>query len=109
MTLAFPGGGTRDVSRASLGAEIDRVYLSALVAEARDPTSPMRREHAAAPSPGALKLPTGIVVNAQRAMTTLLGVKEELDKLPEDARMDLASRKLVPSLCAFFAICAALS
>jgi vancomycin resistance protein YoaR len=95
VTIALPGGATREVSRASLGAEIDRVYLSALVAQARDATSPMRREHAAAPTTGPLKLPTGIVVNATRAMTTLLSLKEELDQQPSDARMDLASRKLV--------------
>lgn len=98
IALKLPGGGTREVSRASLGAEIDKVYLAAIVAEARDPTSPLRREHAVSPGAAPLRLPTAVVINAPRALTTLLAIKEELDRLPSDARLDLASRKLVPEV-----------
>ena len=96
ITLKIPDGPSREVPRAALGAEIDKVYLAAVVSEARDPTSPMRREHAVMPGAGAIKLPTGVVVNAQKALSTLMSLKEELDRLPSDARLDLTSRKLIP-------------
>lgn len=96
IELKIPGGKTRTVSRAALGAEIDRVYLAALVAEARDPSSPLRRAHAEKPGGGAVKLPTAVQVNTARAMATLLTIKDELDSAPSDARLDLSSRKLVP-------------
>jgi vancomycin resistance protein YoaR len=41
-------------------------------------------------------LPSPVVVNAPRALSTLLKLKEELDRQPSDARLDLVSRKLVP-------------
>lgn len=99
VTLRLPGGRTRRVSRAALGAEIDRVYLGSLVTAARNPSSPLRRAHARSPqfSKGApLELPTAVVVNQERAMPALLSLKDELDTPPADARLDLDARKLVP-------------
>ncbi|HEU4409389.1 MAG TPA: VanW family protein [Polyangiaceae bacterium] len=96
VTLRLPGGRTRRVSRAALGAEIDRVYLAALVASARNPSSPLRRAHARGPKGAPLELPTAVVVNQERAMPALLSLKDELDTPPADARLDLDARKLVP-------------
>ncbi|HEU4533356.1 MAG TPA: peptidoglycan binding domain-containing protein, partial [Polyangiaceae bacterium] len=99
VTLRLPGGRTRRVSRAALGAEIDRVYLGALVAAARNPSSPLRLAHArgAQAAKGApLELPTAVVVNQERPMPALLSLKDELDTPPADARLDLDARKLVP-------------
>jgi vancomycin resistance protein YoaR len=96
VTLRLPGGRTRRVSRAALGAEIDRVYLAALVTSAKTPSSPLRREHARGPKGAPLELPTAVVVNQERAMPALLSLKDELDAPPADARLDLDARKLVP-------------
>jgi vancomycin resistance protein YoaR len=97
VTLTLPGGRTRRVSRAALGAEIDRAYLAALVASARNPSSPLRRAHARRGAGGApLELPTAVVVNQDRAMPAMLALKDELDTPPADARLDLEARKLVP-------------
>ena len=95
IALKLPSGEKRDVSRASLGAEIDKAYLSQLILAARDPTSPMRRAHAAR-APGArIELPIAVGLNAQKALSALLARKEELDRQPSDARLDLSSRKRV--------------
>ncbi len=95
VTLELPSGERREVSRATLGAEINKAYLSQLILAARDPTSPMRRAHAAR-APGApLTLPIAVGLDAPRALSALLALKEELDRAPSDARLDLASRKLV--------------
>jgi vancomycin resistance protein YoaR len=96
VTLRLPGGRTRKVSRAALGAEIDRVYLAALVTSARNPSSPVRRAHARGPKGAPLELPTAVVVNQERATPALLSLKDELDTPPADARLDLDARKLVP-------------
>jgi vancomycin resistance protein YoaR len=86
------GGVSREVSMATLGAEIDKARLGLLLQQVRDPTSAMRRGHGAGP----LQLPSPVIVNPQRALSALLRLKEELDRQPSDARLDLASRKLVP-------------
>ncbi|MCC6648099.1 MAG: VanW family protein [Polyangiaceae bacterium] len=96
LTLKLPGGERREVSRAALGAEIDKAYLSQLMLAARDPTSPMRRAHAARSPTATLALPIAVRLDAARAEVALLALKEELDRAPSDARLDLASRKLVP-------------
>lgn len=96
LVLKLPGGKTREIPRAALGAEIDRVYLAQLVAAVRDPSSPLRRARAGMSTAGAVKLPSAVGVNAPKALATLLALKDELDSPPSDARLDLASRKLVP-------------
>jgi vancomycin resistance protein YoaR len=98
VAIRVPGGEAKEVPKGSLGAEIDKVYLGALLQQAKDPTSPMRRAHAAQPKPGPLQLPSAVVVNATRATSTLLRLKEELDRMPSDARLDLTSRKMVPEV-----------
>jgi vancomycin resistance protein YoaR len=94
VTLKMPGGASRSVPMALLGAEIDKVRLGQVLQQVRDPTSAMRRSHQGKTAP--LTLPSPVVVDATRALSTLLKVKEELDRQPVDARLDLASRKLVP-------------
>ena len=96
VQLKLPGGKTREIPRAALGAEIDRVYLAQLIAEVRDPSSPLRRARQGMSTAGPVKLPSAVTVNAPKALATLLALKDELDSPPSDARLDLASRKLVP-------------
>lgn len=98
VRLQLPSGESREVSRAQLGAEIDKVYLAALISQARDVTSPMRKAYEATGKKEPLKLPTAVMVNVQRGSSALLRLKEELDHLPSDARLDLGSRKLVPEV-----------
>ncbi len=96
LALVLPRGEAperRLFSRALLGAEIDRVRLGALLAEARDPGSAMRR----AAAPGApLVLPIPIVVRREVALGVLLKLKDEVDRAPLDARFNLETRRLLP-------------
>ncbi len=89
----------RPFSRALLGVEIDRVRLAALLAQARDPGSAMRR--AAAPG-GALVLPVPVVVRREVALRALLKLKDEVDRAPLDARFNLETRRLLPEQEGFY-------
>ncbi len=99
IKLQVPGGKALELPRASLGIEIDKVYLTALLSQARDPTSPMRREYAARVAAGAtepLTLPLPLLIDTGKAIQALVNVKDSLDAAPVDAHLDLSSRKLAP-------------
>ncbi len=89
------GAEQRRLSFGRLGAQIDRVRLARLVRDARDPTSPMRRTYRASGASGDLVLPVPIVLDTDRAAETILGLKDEFDRAPEDARLDLDKRALI--------------
>jgi vancomycin resistance protein YoaR len=98
IALLLSDGKRREYFIGRLGGEIDRVRLAELVRDARDATSPMRRVWHEAGSKGILELPVPIVLNRERAVAELLLLKDELDRLPVDARLDLESRKLIPEV-----------
>jgi vancomycin resistance protein YoaR len=89
----------RTFSRAAFGIEIDKVRLSALVAQARDPSSAMRRN---APPGRDLVLPIPVVLGRGAGVATLLKLKDEVDRGPLDARFDLESKRLLPEQAGFF-------
>lgn len=93
--VELPDGGRRRFSFGRLGAQIDKVRLSELVREARDPTSPLRRVFGASGEKRPLELPVPIVLDSERAAETVLSLKDELDRAPVDARLDLDKRALV--------------
>ena len=92
VTVVLAGSDKRTVARSALGAEIDRVRLRELLAEARNPESAMRR---AAPSGVPLVLPIPVVLRREAGLATLLKLKDELDRAPVDARFDLESKRLL--------------
>jgi vancomycin resistance protein YoaR len=83
----------RSILRSLLGAEIDRVRLGALLAEARDPQSAMRR---AAPLGAPLTLPIPVTLRRDSSLAALFKLKDELDRAPLDARFDLETKRLLP-------------
>jgi vancomycin resistance protein YoaR len=88
---AAPAAGTpHKVSRSALGARLDSSRLAALVAEASDPHSALRRAHLqndpANKTPIALPLP--VTVDPDAALNALLEVKDDLDEAPHDATID---------------------
>ena len=96
VALVMPGvekAERRSLSRASLGAEIDRVRLGALLAEARDKDSAMRRSLAPG---GSLALPVPVTLRRDQSLAALLKLKDEVDRAPLDARFDLETKKLLP-------------
>jgi vancomycin resistance protein YoaR len=95
MVIKTPDGKRHEVARAALGAEIERVRLARLVADARDPASPMRRQLADAKRKEPVRLPVPIVLNAQRGLPALMQLKDVADQPAMDARVDLETRKLL--------------
>ncbi len=86
---------TRDV----LGARVEASRLESLVTQLVDRRSAMRRAHAQHAAMGVarpLALPLPVSVDADRALSSLLNVKDDLDKAPVDARLDLSARAVAP-------------
>lgn len=96
FSLQLPDGARREVYLGQLGAELDKVHLAALVRDARDRTSALVRVHHAKRAGSVLSLPVPIHLDRERAVSTLLSLKDELDRPPVDARLDLTKRELVP-------------
>ena len=98
FALVLPDGSRRELYLGELGAEIDKVRLASLVRQAKDRSSVLVRGFQAAGATGALTLPVPLSLNLERASVALRRLKDELDRVPADARMDLAARKLVPEV-----------
>ncbi len=78
------------ISRSALGARLDTSRLAALVAEASDPHSALRRAHLQndPANKTAIALPLPVTVDADAALNALLDVKDDLDEAPHDATID---------------------
>lgn len=92
-------GGTLMKPRQALGARVEAARLESLVAQIHDRRSALRRAHAQHAQAGVaqpLRLPLPVSVDDERALGALLLVKDDLDRAPLDARIDLASRRIAP-------------
>jgi vancomycin resistance protein YoaR len=98
VTLELPDGSKRELYLGEIGAEIDKVRLANLVRQAKDRTSMLVRGFRAAGQPGPLSLPVPVALNLSQAVATLGRLKDETDRTPADARMDLEQRKLIPEV-----------
>jgi vancomycin resistance protein YoaR len=95
FTLEIPGEPGREEYLGRLGAVIDKVHLTELVRDARDATSPSVRLWQQGDKQGTLTLPVPVTLNREVVVPMLLALKDELDRLPVDARLDLDKRELV--------------
>lgn len=93
--LAIAAGGQEKVrTREELGARVESGRLEALVASLHDGRSPLRRAYAQHVSAGVaqpLRLPLPVSVDGERALSAMLLLKDDLDRAPVDAKVDLAS------------------
>ncbi len=96
LVLELPDGKRREIFVGELGGEIDKVRLAALVHDAQDRTSVLLRGYHAQERSGPITLPVPVGLDRERAQKALAALKDELDRLPVDARLDLEARKLVP-------------
>ena len=96
LVLELPDGKRREIFVGELGGEIDKVRLAALVHDVQDRTSLLLRAYHLQNQQGPITLPVPVTLDRERAEKALLGLKDELDRLPVDARLDLDARKLVP-------------
>jgi vancomycin resistance protein YoaR len=97
FTLKLPEGAFRTYSLGTLGAQIDTARLTQLVRDAQDSTSPLRRVAKNAAKPG-VSFPVPVQLDMDEALPTLLRLKDELDRAPVDARLDLENRKVRPDV-----------
>jgi vancomycin resistance protein YoaR len=95
FALELPDGGRRELYLGELGAELDKVHLASLTREARDRTSPLVRVHEQRGAKTALALPVPVGLDRELALKKLRALKDELDRLPVDARLDLENRTVV--------------
>ena len=98
IALVLPRGEKverRSVSRAVLGAEIDRVRLGALLARG---SGFLRRNVAGRARTGerSMTLPIAGPASAGGGLAALLKLKDEMDRAPLDARFDLETKRLLP-------------
>jgi vancomycin resistance protein YoaR len=96
LLLELPDGKRREIFVGELGGEIDKVRLATLVHDAQDRTSVLLRGYHVQNQQGPITLPVPVTLDRERAEKALLSLKDELDRLPVDARLDLEARKLVP-------------
>ena len=77
----------------ALGARIDEPRFDALLRDVRDPHSALMRN-----AGGSLPLPLPIRLEPKGAFDAVVALKEDLDKSPEDAKLDLDARKVIPEV-----------
>jgi vancomycin resistance protein YoaR len=94
--LVVLAAGTRiDKTREQLGARLDAAHLQALVAQARDPRSPLQRQRVGHETPATpIALPLPFVLDAPAALAALLQIKDELDSPAVDAHYDFKTKEL---------------
>ena len=81
-------------TRSELGARVDADRVASLVAQLIEPQSALRRAYAQ--HRGRIALPLPIEIDEKRSLATLLSVKDDLDRAPSDAHVDLVHRHVVP-------------
>jgi vancomycin resistance protein YoaR len=89
------GEDARSLSFAQLGVAIDTVRLTQLVQDSRDATSPLRRTLRRNATRGPLELPVPLVLDEHVAFDVLRTLKDEHDRAPQDARIDVAAGTIV--------------
>ena len=82
-------------TREAFGARVDVALLTRLLASATDPSSALLRHHAAI-THGPVELPMPVRLEGAIALPLLAQLKEEVDRSPVDARIDVERRRVVP-------------
>ena len=100
LTIAVPGVPARETTREQLGARIEAGRLAAVIVQLRDPTSALRRAHAVAAHgkpgrSGPLRVPLPVTIDGPRALATLIALKDDVDRRPTDARVDVSGHKVL--------------
>lgn len=90
-------GTQRVVRRAELGVHIDLQHLQALLDQAFDPRSPMRRAHQQVLAGHALQLPMPAQLDLERSTALLVQLRDEVSRAPIDAHIDARKKQVVPA------------
>jgi vancomycin resistance protein YoaR len=96
LNLRLPDGEQRRLRYADLGLELDRVRLRELVRGAQ--SSGRARVARGLEHPDVIDLPIPLRIDRERAVATLVALKDEVDRAPRDARIDLDRKAVVSEL-----------
>ena len=96
LELVQANGSVSAVAMGHVGAQIDKVRLSSLVRQARDPTSALRQSWLANGRGRPIDLSVPVVFDKELLINHLLRLKDATDRAASDARMDLEARKVIP-------------
>jgi len=83
FAFVLPGGSERSVDAAALGIELDLQRWERLLVDARHAEGDWQRATS-------VELAVPLTLDLARATVLLVGLKDELDRVPSDARLDLA-------------------
>jgi vancomycin resistance protein YoaR len=81
-------------TRHALGVRVDMDRLEALLAQAQDPRSSLRRLHESTHGTAPLRLPMPSELDPRPASALLRALKDEVDRPPVAARMDTSRKRL---------------
>lgn len=84
-------------TRARLGMQVDPVRLAALIAQAEDARSTLRRLHQKVAGRAALDLPMPASLDERGAMPTLIALADVIDRQGVPAHMDTSHKTLIPA------------
>jgi vancomycin resistance protein YoaR len=104
IALKLPDGTERLLRPAQLGAEIDRVRLAEFIKAAlREDSEIVRafRARQATDPKASLDVPIPIHIHADRTISLLVSIKDEIDHPATDATVDVDKRELVPERFGF--------
>jgi len=89
FAFVLPGGSERSVDAAALGIELDLQRWERLLVDARHAEGDWQRATS-------VELAVPLTLDLARATVLLVGLKDELDRVPSDARLDLDQGGIVP-------------
>ncbi|HEY8432378.1 MAG TPA: VanW family protein [Sandaracinaceae bacterium] len=96
VQLSIPDAAPIESTRRALGAHVDVERLTALLRDANDATSALRRVHAQLAPGRPVELPLPIVFDERAMFERLAELKDAYDRRPVDARVNPRTGEVVP-------------
>jgi vancomycin resistance protein YoaR len=96
LNLQLPDGEQRRLRYSALGIDVDRTRLRELVRDAQ--SSGRARAARGLEHADVIDLPIPLTIDRERAWATLVALKDEVDRAPRDARIDLDRKAVVSEL-----------
>jgi vancomycin resistance protein YoaR len=96
LNLTLPDGAERRLRYAQLGVELDRDRLKELLRDA--PSSGLAKASLGLEHADVIDLPVPVRLDRERTWLALVALKDEVDRVPRDARIDLDRKAVVSEL-----------
>ncbi|MGZ5970318.1 MAG: VanW family protein [Polyangiales bacterium] len=93
ITLSL-GTTKKTFTREALGARLDELRLSATVRSLQDPDSPLLKNAGST----VLPIPAAVTLDPKASILAIGSLKDDLDEPPQDAKIDIDRRKLIPEV-----------